>query len=488
MSQIKQVNVLIVGAGFSGMGLAVRLAQSGFDDWLMVEKGEDLGGTWRVNSYPGAACDVPSHLYSFSFAPWPHWSHKYARQREIFAYQQHLAEKYRLRANIRFGCEVASAEFDEDSGLWRVSSTAGEQFCAQVLVTASGQLSLPKLPDVPGISRFAGAKFHSACWRHDLALEGKRVAVIGSGASAVQLVPQIAPIVAQLYLFQRSAPYVLPKPDRRYRAFEQALWQRLPFTQRLARTLQYCQHEARVPLFSHVPALMRFPEWLFRRYLAWQVKDPLLRRKLTPNYPMGCKRILIASDYYPALQRRNVEVIDTQVEEVTEAGIRTRDGALHAVDVLIFASGFAATDFLAPMRIVGRGGAVLEARWKQAAQAYLGLTVDGFPNLFTLLGPNTALGHSSMLYMMESQFNYLLDALKQMQQHALRWVEVKPARLQAFNQKLAAQLAGTVWNQGCQSWYKTADGHNPTIWPGFTFRYRQLTRRFNAEDYEVSIK
>ncbi|KXU36893.1 4-hydroxyacetophenone monooxygenase [Ventosimonas gracilis] len=478
----KVLKILIIGAGFAGLGLAVRLLQSGQRDWLILEQGEDIGGTWRVNHYPGAACDVPSHLYSFSFAPNPDWSYKFARQEEIFAYQQHLVQQYSLRPHIRFNCAVESAEFDEENGLWRVRNSEGELFFAKVLVTASGQLSLPKLPDLEGLEDFAGAAFHTACWRRDVTLKGKRVAVIGSGASAVQLVPQIAPQVAKLALFQRSAPYVLPKPDRRYRPWEQALWRHVPFSQTLARWLQYVEHEARVPAFSHLPALMKVPQWQFRRYLARQVQSTELRQKLTPNYPMGCKRILLANDYYPALQRDNVEVIDTPIKQVCREGIQTQEGQLFAADALIFATGFAATDFLAPMRIVGRAGALLSERWKDSAQAYLGLTVHGFPNLFTLLGPNTALGHSSMLYMMESQYNYLLGALKHMQQQGLQTLEVKAQPMQVFSQKLAQRLRGTVWGQGCHSWYKTEDGTNPTIWPGFTFSYRWLTRRFNPND------
>jgi len=299
-------------------------------------------------------------------------------------------------------------------------------------------------------------------------------------------VPQVAKQAGKLALFQRSAPYVLPKPDRRYQAWEQALWRRFPFTQSLARWLQYLEHEARVPAFSHLPILMKVPQWQFHRYLAKQVPNPELRKKLTPHYSMGCKRILLANDYYPALQRENVEVIDTPIDKICREGIRLQDGQLFAADVLIFATGFAATDFLAPMHIVGRNGAVLSERWKNGAQAYLGLAVNGFPNLFTLLGPNTSLGHSSMLYMMESQFNYVLDALKQMQRHKLQTLEIKAQPQRLFNQKLARRLQNTVWGQGCHSWYKTEDGSNPTIWPGFTFSYRRLTRRFNAKDCELS--
>jgi len=482
----KVIKLLIVGAGFAGLGLAVRLSQSGQHDWLILEKGEDIGGTWRVNHYPGAACDVPSHLYSFSFAPNPDWLHKFARQEEIYAYQQRLVKQFGLGERIRCNFEVQSAEFDEKERLWRVTCTNGEQFFAQFLVTASGQLSLPKWPDLSGLSDFAGEAFHTACWRQDVPLNGKRVAVIGSGASAVQLMPQVAKQAGKLALFQRSAPYVLPKPDRRYHAWEQALWRRFPFTQNFARWLQYLEHEARVPAFSHLPILMKVPQWQFHRYLAKQVPNPELRKKLTPHYSMGCKRILLANDYYPALQRDNVEVIDTPITQIGREGVCTQDGQLFAADVLIFATGFAATDFLAPMHIVGRNGAVLSERWKNGAQAYLGLTVNGFPNLFTLLGPNTALGHSSMLYMMESQFNYVLDALKQMQQHRLQTLEIKAQPQRLFNQKLARRLKDTVWGQGCHSWYKTEDGSNPTVWPGFTFSYRRLTRRFNAKDCELS--
>ncbi|MCY1278591.1 Baeyer-Villiger monooxygenase [compost metagenome] len=478
------VRVLIIGAGFGGLGLAIRLRQSGIEDFLILEKAGEVGGTWRDNSYPGAACDVPSHLYSFSFAAKTDWSRKFAPQAEIFAYQRQLADDHGLRPRIRFGVEVAEAAFDEAAGLWRVTSTAGERFAARALVSACGQLNRPLYPRLPGIERFQGEVFHSARWNHAYDLAGKRVAVIGTGASAIQFVPQIAPQVARLHLFQRSAAYVIPKPDRPYRAWELAVMRRFPTLQKVDRLLKYIQHEARALAFTVFPPLMKLMRLSFHAHLARGIRDPQLRQRLEPDYPLGCKRILISNDYYPALARPNVEVVDTPIAEVTERGVRTADGAEREVDAIIYGTGFAATDFLAPMRIVGRGGLELNEAWRSGAEAYLGISVSGFPNLFVLYGPNTNLGHNSILYMLESQFAYVLGCLKALDERGLRWLDLKPEVQRRFNQRLQKQVRRTVWEQGCTSWYKTAEGKNTVNWPGFTLTYRQQTRRPELAHYE----
>ncbi|CAD5109594.1 flavin-containing monooxygenase [Zestomonas carbonaria] len=478
------VRVLIIGAGFGGLGLAIRLRQSGIDDFLILEKAGEVGGTWRDNSYPGAACDVPSHLYSFSFAPKTDWSRKYAPQAEIHAYQRQLADDYGLRRHIRFGIEVAGAAFDEAEGLWRVTSTAGETFAARALVSACGQLNRPLYPRLPGIERFQGEVFHSARWNHDYDLAGKRVAVVGTGASAIQFVPQIAPQVARLHLFQRSAAYVIPKPDRAYRPWELALMQRFPALQKVDRLLKYIQHESRVLAFSVFPPLMKMMRLSFHKHLARGIPDRELRRRLEPDYPLGCKRILISNDYYPALARDNVEVVDTAIREVTERGLVSADGREREVDAIIYGTGFAATDFLAPMHITGRGGLELNQAWRDGAEAYLGISVNGFPNLFVLYGPNTNLGHNSILYMLESQFSYVLGCLRALDERGLRYLDVKPEVQRQFNRRLQHQVRHTVWEQGCTSWYKTADGKNTNNWPGFTFAYRKLTRHPELADYE----
>ncbi|WP_407733358.1 flavin-containing monooxygenase [Pseudomonas citronellolis] len=480
------LRVLIIGAGFGGLGLAVRLQQAGIHDYLILEKAADVGGVWRENGYPGAACDVPSHLYSFSFEPKADWSRKFAPQGEILDYLRHCADKYGLRERIRFGCEAVDASFDEAAGEWQVRCADGQVLRARALVCATGQLSRPLYPRIAGLDGFKGVAFHSARWDHRADLRGKRVAVIGTGASAIQFVPRIAPQVAELLLFQRSAPYVIAKPDRPYAAWERRLKARLPWLQRLDRGLKYLQHEARVLAFSTFPPLMKFMQLSFRLNLRRGIADAQLRRRLIPDYPLGCKRILISNDYYPALARDNVRVIDSGIERVTGDAVVTRDGQRHPVDAIVFGTGFAATEFLAPLRVQGLGGRWLEQAWAGGAEAYKGISVAGFPNLFILYGPNTNLGHNSIVYMLESQFPYVLACLRHLDRQGLRYLDVKPEVQRAYNQALQHGLQHTVWESGCDSWYKTAAGRNTNNWPGFTFRYRQQTRQPEFADYECA--
>lgn len=478
------LGVLIIGSGFAGLGLAMRLRQQGSDDFLILEKAAKAGGTWRDNDYPGAACDVPSHLYSFSFEPKTDWSRRFAPQAEIFTYVQQCIAKYQLLSHIRCNSEVSEAWFDEPAALWRVTTLDGAQFSARALVSACGQLNRPLYPQITGIERFAGESFHSARWRHDVDLSGKRVAVIGTGASAIQFVPEIVPKVQQLTLFQRTAAYVLPKPDRAYSRFELALMQRFPWTQKLDRALQYLYHEARGVAFFVLPGLMKLYRSSFLRHLQRQVADPALRSKLTPDYPLGCKRILISNDYYPALAQPQVEVVNQAIREVSEQGVITADGREHAADVLIYGTGFAASDFLAPMRIRGLGGRELNQAWKEGAEAYKGISVNGFPNLFILYGPNTNLGHNSIIYMLESQFPYVLSCLQQLQQ-GVRYLDVRAPVQQAWNQQLQHDIEHSVWEQGCNSWYKNAAGKHTNNWSGFTFSYRLHTRQPDWSDYDL---
>ncbi|MBD9628602.1 flavin-containing monooxygenase [Pseudomonas sp. PDM19] len=476
--------VLIIGAGFAGLGLAIRLQQAGIQDFLILEKAADVGGCWRENVYPGAACDVPSHLYSFSFEPKADWSRKFAPQAEILDYARHCADKYRLRERIRFNCEVREASFDEAAGEWRVTCADGEELRAQSLVCALGQLSRPLIPKLPGIERFQGKAFHSAQWDHGAPLEGKRVAVVGTGASAIQFVPQIAPKVAELLLFQRSAAYVIPKPDRPYADWERRIKSRLPWLQRLDRGLKYIQHEARALAFTVFPPMMKIMRISFHLHMRKSISDPQLRARLEPDYPMGCKRILISNDYYPALARSNVKLVDTGIREVTEDAIVTRDGVRHPVDTIIYGTGFAATEFLAPMQITGLAGRELNQAWSDGAEAYKGISVSGFPNFFILYGPNTNLGHNSIIYMLESQFPYVLGCLQRIQREGLKYLDLKPQAQQGFNRQLQHDLRHTIWERGCSSWYKTASGRNTVNWPGFTFRYRQQTRQPEFADYD----
>ena len=480
------VRVLIIGSGFAGLGLAIQLRKRGIDDFLILERGAEIGGTWRDNSYPGSACDVPSHLYSFSFALKPDWTRKFAPQAEIHAYMLHCVERYRLRPHIRLGSDVRTARFDEVRALWQVTLASGEILEAQVLVSACGQLNQPAYPRIAGIERFQGEAFHSARWRHDLDLSGKRVGVIGTGASAIQFVPQIQPQVAQLTLFQRSPAYVLAKPDRTYRPWELAVMRRAPGLQRVDRLLKYVQHEARALAFVHAPWLMPLFRREFVNHLNRHMPDVQKRAQLLPDYLMGCKRILISNDYYPALAQANVNIVSSAIAEVNERGVVDREGREHPCDVLIYGTGFAATDFLAPMQITGRGGLDLNEAWKEGAEAYKGISVSGFPNLFILYGPNTNLGHNSIIYMLESQFRYVIGCLEALDQQGLRYIDVKAGVQHHYNRQIQARAQRTVWEQGCSSWYKTASGKNTNNWPGFTFTYRYLTRKPELTDYECT--
>jgi cation diffusion facilitator CzcD-associated flavoprotein CzcO len=480
------LRVLIIGAGFAGVGLAIQLQKRGIDDFLVLEKAASVGGTWRDNHYPGAACDVPSHLYSYSFEPKTDWSRKFAPQAEIVAYIQHCVDKHQLAGKIRCNKEVASAEFEQASGLWRVIGKNGEHYLAQALVSACGQLNQPAYPRIPGLESFSGEAFHSARWNHAYDLAGKRVAVIGTGASAIQFVPEIVPKVQHLTLFQRSAAYVISKPDRAYKRWELALLRRWPWLQQIDRGLKYVQHEVRALAFIHFPVLMKLFQFSFQRHLAAAIADPERQRQLQPDYPLGCKRILISNNYFPALAQGNVEIVNQAIQSITPQGVVTADGREHPVDALIYGTGFAATDFLAPMQIKGLGGVELNQAWRDGAEAYKGISVNGFPNLFLLYGPNTNLGHNSILYMLESQFAYVLNCLDALQQQGLRYMDVKPQVQQRFNQHLQQVIRHSIWEQGCTSWYKNAAGKNTNNWPGFTFTYRQQTRHLELADYDCS--
>jgi len=478
-------SVIIIGSGFGGIGAAIRLKQQGVSALTIFEKASDIGGVWRDNVYPGAACDVPSHLYSFSFEPKPDWSRRYAEQPEIHAYLKHCANKYGLAPHLKLNTEVTAAAFDEARALWCVTLATGEVHEAQMLVTATGQLNRPLMPQVKGLSSFKGPQFHSARWDHSISLAGQRVAVIGTGASAIQFVPRIAPKAGAVTLFQRSAPYVIPKGDHLYGETARRLFAKLPLVQALSRAKEYVVHETRALGVVSYPVLTGLMKPGFRRLLTESVKDETLLAKLTPDYPVGCKRIMISNDYYAALARPNVSVVTDAIREVTEQGLVTADGELHEADVLIYGTGFAALDFLAPMHITGLQGRELNASWRDGAEAYLGVSVSGFPNLFMLYGPNTNLGHSSIVYMLESQITYLCDAIRHLAQ-GKKWLDVKPEVQGAFNARIQQRSKKTVWDSGCTSWYKTASGKNTNNWPGYTFEYRRATRRLRPEDYQIA--
>jgi len=475
--------IAIVGAGFGGLGMALQLVRAGIRDFTIFERGSDVGGTWRENTYPGAACDIPSHLYSFSFEPKADWTRTYSAQDEILDYLRDCAAKYGLRDHIRFGTEVRSATYDEAASLWELGLGDGSTFRARVMISACGQLNRPAIPAIAGRDSFAGTAFHSAQWRHDAELEGKRIAVIGTGASAIQFVPQLAQSAASLALLQRSAPYVIPKPDRPYARAALRLFRRFPFVQRLNRIFKYLAQESNFAAFSFAQVLIALPRRTFLRQLEAHIADPELRRKLMPDYVMGCKRILLANDYYPALARPNVEVVTESIERVTPTGIITEDGRERPFDAIVYGTGFTASEFLAPMRVTGRNGLDLQTAWKGGAHAYLGIAVAGFPNLFLLYGPNTNLGHNSIIYMLEAQIRYVLDAVEKLSERPGARLEVKAERETRFNDGLQQRLAKTVWASGCGSWYFDRSGKNTVNWPDFTFVYRARTRAVDLDDY-----
>ena len=478
-------SVAIVGAGFSGLGLAIRLKQAGIDDFVVLERAGRLGGTWRDNRYPGCQCDVESNLYSFSFAPNPDWTRLFPLQPEIWAYLERCADRFGIRPHLRLGEEVTAADWDEGAARWRVRTSGGE-LTAGLLVGAVGGLSEPSLPDVPGRDRFRGLAFHSAEWDPALDLRGKRVAVVGTGASAVQLVPRLQPLAGRLHVLQRTPAWILPHRDRPVRPLARRLYRRLPGLQQAVRAAVYWWRESFVVAFRSVRR-DSLPERLARRHLERQVADPQLRARLTPDYAIGCKRIIISNDFYPALQAPNAELIPDALAELREHSLVTAGGQEREVDAVVFATGFQVTDGPFAHRLRGRGGRLLADRWQGSPRAYRGTTVAGFPNLFLLLGPNTGLGHTSVVIMAEAQFRYVLGAIRHLRRSGRRTLEVREEAEDAFNRRIQAELAGTVWNSGgCRSWYLDRAGGNPTLWPGMTWRYRRLMRRFDPAAYAFS--
>jgi cation diffusion facilitator CzcD-associated flavoprotein CzcO len=473
--------VAIIGAGFAGLGMAIRLLQSGDQDLVVLEKADEVGGTWRDNTYPGCQCDVASNIYSFSFAPNPDWSRTYAWQGEIFDYLKDCTERFGVRPFIRFGTELQEARWDNGEQRWQLRTNRGA-FSADVLVLGHGGLSAPAKPDIRGFERFKGTVFHSAAWRHDHELSGERVAVIGTGASAIQIVPAIQPKVGKLTLFQRTAPFVIERIDPEHGALRRKLYKYLPFSQKLSRLREYAQRELVVLGLLKHERMERFRP-LALRHLRTQVQDPVLRKKLTPRFTLGCKRILLSNDYYPALAQPNAEVVTEPILEANETGIVTADGTHHALDTIVLCTGFKVTDHPVMNLLYGRDGRSLAEHWAGGAAAYLGLSAAGFPNLFLLSGPNTALGHSSIIYMLESQFTYVLDALAALREQGAAALEVRAEAVEEFCDGVQKKLVGTVWSSGCASWYMDANGRNTTIWPDFTFNYRKRTRKLDRGAY-----
>ncbi len=483
------VDVFVVGAGFAGLGMAIKLSERGEDDFVVIERGRDVGGTWRDNTYPGAACDVPSQLYSFSFAPNPSWSRSFSPQAEIQDYLRDVAEHSGVLDRFRFQTDFEDGRWDEEANLWRIRTSAGD-CTARVLVSAAGALSDPKMPAIDGVDSFQGEVFHSARWNHGSDLTGKRVAVIGTGASSIQIVPEIVERVAHLDVYQRTAPWVMPRHDRGYTRAERLAFRHLPVVQKLYRSAIYWGREMFVPAFTVNPKIAAPAKRLSLANIKKGITDPGLRERVTPRYEIGCKRILISNDWYPALDRDDVHLVTEGISKVTPNGIVTEDGVEREVDVLINATGFHTTDLPIAEHITGRNDETLAEQWeREGMSAYKGATAHGFPNLFFIVGPNTGLGHSSMVFMIESQIAYTVDALERIRAGDLGAVEPTRAAQARWNEDLQRRMQRTVWHTGgCSSWYLDAHGRNVTLWPRTTFKFRQLTSSFDTDQYHATAR
>jgi cation diffusion facilitator CzcD-associated flavoprotein CzcO len=485
----RHVHVLIIGSGFAGLGAAIRLLKDGRDDFLVIERGSEVGGTWRDNTYPGAACDVPSHLYSYSFELNPNWSRSFSPQSEIQDYLRSVAAKYNVDDLHLFDTEVTLAQWDDATSKWLVDTTSGN-FTADILVGAVGALCEPSLPDIKGIENFQGEVFHSARWNHDAKLQDKRVAIIGTGASAIQIGPAIADDVSHLDVYQRTAPWVMPRHDRAYSKVESLVYKHVPFAQRAAREAIYWGREAYVLGFAFEPRILQAAQRIAERNIAKGIKDRELRAKVTPDWQIGCKRILISNAWYPMLAKDHVDLVTDGIAEIRGNSIVSSNGTVREVDAIVLATGFHVTDSPTYERIVGKDGRTLAEVWdEQGQQAYKGASVAGFPNMLFVVGPNCGLGHSSMVYMIESHLNYLSSALNAMDKQDFATFDVRPEIQKTYNENLQKHMQRSIWQTGgCASWYLDKHGNNTTLWPSFTFVFRHLTRRFDVSAYETTAR
>ncbi|MDX6350762.1 MAG: hypothetical protein QOF84_5552 [Streptomyces sp.] len=481
----EHVRVAVIGSGFGGLGAAVRLRREGVTDFVVLERADAVGGTWRDNSYPGCACDVPSHLYSFSFAPNAQWPRAFSGQQHIRDYLERVTDTFGLRPHIRFNSEVQQARWDGEARLWRLRTAQGE-LTADLVISATGPLSDPRLPDIPGLDSFPGAVFHSSRWDHDYDLKGKRVAMVGTGASAIQIVPSIQPEVKSLTVVQRTPPWVMPKMDRGINKAEQWLHHQIPATAKARRGLLWLVREFQVGAFVKRPKLMKAAEQLAKSNMRRSIKDPELRAKLTPDYTIGCKRILLSNDYYPALAQPNTELVASGLKEVRGSTIVMADGTEREVDAIVFGTGFHVTDMPIGDRVIGADGRSLAEHWKDGMAALRGCTVDGFPNLLLIIGPNSGLGNSSMILMIEASLNYVAEYLRALDTTGAYALDAKPDAVRSWNTEMQRRMARTVWTTGgCKSWYLDSNGRNTTAWPGTTAEFRRATRRLKLEEYAL---
>ena len=478
--------IAIIGAGFAGIGTAIQLKKAGIHSFTIFERAAEVGGTWRDNTYPGAACDVPSHAYSLSFEQSPNWSRRFAESGEIQDYLLSITDKWKLREHIRFEEEIVEARFDEDSGSWTLTTGKGGSFTARVVVACAGGLVNPAWPDIKGLQSFTGELFHTARWNHDYDLAGRRVAVIGTGASAVQVVPNIAREVEHLDVYQRTPAWVVPKRDKVYSERFKRLLTRFPILLHASRYLKYWLSELMGPVvFLDNERLSKLGEKGSLAHLEAQVQDPELRKKLKPDFQFGCKRILISDDYWASFERPNVELVTDPIEEIKSTGIQSKDGTFRPVDAIIVATGFDLGLASAPFPITGLGGRTIDDAWKEGAVAYKGMSVSGFPNWFILMGPNTGPGHTSVLVFTEAQIAHVLGAIKKIRGKGLRYVNVRQAVQDRYNEKLQDRMKHMVWHTGCNSWYLSPDGSNHSLYPGFAAEYVLRARRFRTRDYEI---
>ncbi len=487
-SAVTNVDVLIVGAGFSGLCMGIKLLEAGMNSFLIIEKGAEIGGTWWDNRYPGCACDIPSHLYSFSFAPSTEWTRMYPGQQEIHDYLKRCVQHYALAPYLRLNTRFCEAVWDESKGVWNATAGDGMRIRARVLVSGMGALHVPRYPELKGLDRFKGPALHSSSWDHSVDLAGKNVAVVGTGASSIQFVPQIAPRVRKLHLFQRTPPWIVPRLDFAFSEKWRRRFRSIPITRWALRQYLFWRQEIRVLGFLGNDTFRKKVEAIALRHLARAIKDPKMRAALTPNYHLGCKRVLVSDDYYPTFNRSNLELVTEGIAEVCEHSIVTSDGVERPIDVLIYGTGFRASEPLIGCRVVGKGGVEIHDAWKQRMSAFLGVTVSGFPNFFMLLGPNTGLGHNSVVLMIEAQVRYAMKCLKLMERRKQRVLEVRPEIQKSFVDEIYRRMAGTVWQSGgCKSWYQDqTTGEITTLWPGSVVSYLRRTRSVSPSDYELS--
>lgn len=485
-AKTQSTRVAIIGSGFGGLAMAIRLLQANIHDFIILEKADDVGGTWRENQYPGAACDVQSHMYSLSFAPKTDWSKRYAEAPEIFDYIQDLIQQFNLKKYIQFNQEVVSTRYDEHNFNWHLTLKSGQKIEAQFVIFASGPLHVPQIPKIKGVEKFKGEVFHSSHWKHDYNLNQKNVASIGTGGSAIQYIPEIAAKVQNLYVFQRTPAWVIPRDERAYNALDKKLLSRFEWFRKLHRARLYWSNESRVvPIVK--PQIMKYGQKLAEAYIKFQVKDKEIAKKLTPDYIMGCKRILISNKYFPTFNRKNVELITDGIQEITENSIITKDGKERQIDCLIYGTGFI-TDpriYLKSFDCYGEHGVELKTAWKDGAESFYGISTKGFPNLFQLLGPNTVLGHNSVIFMIESQVNYILQLIQMVAKTQTQAVTVKAEVQDQFNENVQQQLEGTVWQSGCVSWYQQDGGKNFALWPTYTWKFWLNTRKVNPSDFRL---